>query len=325
MKIALFDPYLLKFTAGMIKWWVEHGYEVRYERYYNPALVKWADIVWFFTCDNNLSAATMKRDNPDFDGYDMHEMDLTGKKIIVQPIDIEIWQGHQHASKWDLVDDVIFIADHIRDVCEVSQLPERKDDLRIHTIPFSVDLDRWTFKKRKPGFDIAVVSERWISKGTDLILQVALKLQQIDKRYKIHWLGQRSGEPWDLDYFDDFIAHNKLNIEITNILNDGRNVDEFLEDKNYLLHGSHKEAFSAATAEAMAKGIKPVIHRFYGADALWPGITWSSIDEAVGMITGGDYNSHDYRSYLINQGYTLPQMMERYEEVIHGKSDKKAQ
>lgn len=318
MKLALFDPYGQKFTSGMIKWWTEHGYEVKYERYYDPSLVKWADIVWFFTCDNNLSSATVKRDNPDFDGYDMHEMDLTGKKIIVQPIDIEIWQGHQYASKWDLVDDVIFIAPHIRAVCEPDKLPERKDDLRVHTVPFSVDLDQWTFKQRKPGFDIAVVSERWISKGTDLILQVALKLQKIDKRYKIHWLGQRSGETWDLAYFDDFIQRNNLNMEITNILLDGATVDEFLEDKNYLLHGSHKEAFSAATAEAMAKGIKPVLHKFYGAETIWPGITWESVDEAVEMITSNEYDSKSYRQYLIDMGYTLPQMMEQYERIIHG-------
>lgn len=321
MKIVLFDPYLLKFTDGMVRWWSENGYEVAVERYYNPALVKWADVVYFFTCDNNLHMATdPPRDNPDFAGYDMHDMDLQGKKIVVQPIDIECWQGHQQATRWDLIDDVIFIAPHIRDMVVPENLPERREDMRVHTIPFSVDLDRWTFKERGAGFDIAVVSERWISKGTDLILQVALKLKQIDPRYKIHWLGVRSGDTWDLAYFDDFIEHHGLNIEITNILQDGKTVDEFLEDKNYLLHGSHKEAFSAATAEAMAKGIKPVVHRFYGADDLWPGMTWDSVDQAVEMITNSEYDSASYRQYLIDHGYTTPQMMACIDKVIKGET-----
>jgi hypothetical protein len=95
-------------------------------------------------------------------------------------------------------------------------------------------------------------------------------------------------------------------------------VDEFLEDKNYLLHASHKEGFSYATAEAMAKGIKPIIHRFYGADDLWPNMTWDSIDQAIEMITNKEYNSASYRQYLINQGYTLPQMMEAFNKVIKG-------
>ena len=115
---------------------------------------------------------------------------------------------------------------------------------------------------------------------------------------------------------DDFVEHNELNIEFTNILLDDGTVDHWLEDKDYLLHGSHKEGFSYATAEAMAKGIRPIIHRFYGADDLWPGMTWNGIDEAVEMITDGDYDSDSYRQYLIQHRYTLPQMMEDIDKII---------
>lgn len=315
MKITLFDPYLGKFTDGMIKWWGAAGHEVQYQRYYNPELVKWADLVWFFTCDNNLRCATNPPDSPDFEGYDIHHMDLTGKQIVVAPVDIEVWQGHQDASYWDKVDDIVFMADHIRNIIDINALPKVNPDVRVHTIPFSIDLDNWTFKERGHGYNIAVVSERWISKGTDLILQIAYKLKEIDERYKIHWLGQRSGDVWDLAYLDDNIERLG-NIEVTNILNDGRSVDQFLEDKNYLLHCSHKEAFSAATAEAMAKGIKPVLHRFYGADTIWPNMTWQMIDEAVAQITGGEYDSKKYRQYLLDRGYDLPSMMARIDKQV---------
>ena len=96
-------------------------------------------------------------------------------------------------------------------------------------------------------------------------------------------------------------------------------IDEFLEGKNYLLHASHKEAFSAATAEAMAKGIKPVPHRFFGADDIWPGLTWDSIDQAIEMITNDTYDSQSYRQYLIDHRYTLPQMMESIDLIINNK------
>jgi hypothetical protein len=313
MKLALFDPYLGKFSPRMIKWWEANGYEVRAERYYNPELVRWADVVYFFTCDNNLKMATNPPvDNPDFQGYDIHEMDLTNKKIIVAPVDIEVWEGHQHASKWDVVDDVIFMAPHIQEVFGDVQGMKAN----VHLIPFCIDLDDWTFKEREHGFDIAVVSERWVSKGSDLILQIAYKLKQIDPRYKIHWLGQLSPHwAWEHAYMNDFIEHNGLNIEITNILLDGLTVDEWLEDKNYLLHASKKEAFSAATAEAMAKGIKPVIHRFFGADWLWEN-TWNSVDEAIEMITGGEYDSNKYRQYILDKGYDLHSMMQSINKVI---------
>lgn len=324
MKILLHDPYGLKFTSDMRDWWEKQGHEVNYQRYYNPQLAnEWADVIWFDTADNNIASATnpgqaLLADDANYRPWDLHDMDLTGKKIIVRPIDIEVWQGHQSATHWDLVDDVIFIADHIRQIADVEALPKLTGKTKFHTIPCGVNLDRFKFAERQPGFDIAIVSEKWNSKGTHLLLQVILKLQKIDPRYKIHWLGQRSDHNWEYAYFDEFVEHHKLNIEFTNILNDGSTVDDFLEGKNFLLHGSIKEGFSYATAEAMAKGIKPVIHRFYGADAIWGDMTWDTIDEAVDMITDGTYDSQSYRKYLIDHRLTLPQMMESFDSIIKG-------
>lgn len=314
MKISLFDPYGGKFTNDMRGWWEAHGHEVKVERYYNPKLVEWADVVWFHTTDNNIKSAT----NPDAailaDGanpqpWDMHDMDLSNKKIIVQPIDIEVWQGHHNGVDWDLVTDCVFIAPHIRDL----MMRDVQSKMRVHTIPMGVNLDRYKFAERRQGKDIAIVSEKWTSKGTDLILQVAMKLPE----YRFHWLGRWSDHEWEKAYFEDFIKHHNLNFTFTEWIEGDNAVDEFLEDKNYLLHGSHKEAFSFATAEAMAKGIKPLLHRFYGADALWPGLTWSTIDEAVEMVHENRYRSEEYRQYLLDHGYTIESMMSKIDGVIN--------
>lgn len=321
IKLALFDPYGGKFTDGMQKWWAANGYEVKYDRYYNPQNVEWADVIWFETCDNNILSATdpgsaILDDINNYQPWDLHDMDLANKKVIVRPIDIEVWQQHYMGVKWDVVDDIIFVAKHIRNLVDTDALIGTHKDMGVHIIPCAVDLDRYRFAEREPGFDIAVISERWMSKGMAYILQIALKLKNIDSRYKIHLLGQRSDYQWEHAYFDDFIEHHQLPIEITNRIDGDDAIDNFLEGKNYLLHASHKEAFSYATAEAMAKGIKPVLHRFYGADDLWPGITWDSIDQAIEMITENKYDSASYRQYLIDHGYTLPQMMEAIDKVI---------
>lgn len=318
MKIALFDPYLLKFTGDIVNWLRTSGHEVRIDRYYDPQLVEWADIVWFETCDNNIKSATnpseaIMLDANNYQPWDLHALDLVGKKVIVRPIDIEVWYGHQDGVLWDVVDEVIFIAPHIQELFR----PEVKST---HLIPQWVDIERYNFREHQPSFNIAVVSEKWTSKGTDLILQVALKLKQIDSRYKIHWLGKWSDYEWEKAYFEDFIKHNELDFEFTEWIEGDDAVDNFLEDKDYLLHASHKEAFSMATAEAAAKGIRPILHRFYGADWLWgdSGWLWNSVDEAVAMITDGNYDSPAYRQYLIDKGYTVPQVMERIMEVIDG-------
>lgn len=323
-KIAIFDPYLRKFTGDMERALIKEGHEVRMDRYYNPEWVnEWADIIWFDTCDNNLASATnpshaILDDNANYQPWDMHEMDMASKQVIVRPIDIEVWQGHQNAAIWDLVDDVIFIAPHIRELAMGSGLPGLRPIANIHTIPCGIDRDRYKFRRHEPGFNIAVISEKWTSKGTDLILQIALKLRAYDKRYKIHWLGRWSDYDWEKAYFDDFIKHHDLQFEFTEWLEGDDAVDLFLEDKNYLLHASHKEAFSYATAEAMAKGIKPVIHNFYGCKELWPDLpTWDSIDQAFNMLTVDFYETHDYPKYLSDHGLTLPQMMGQINRVMN--------
>lgn len=324
MKILLFDPYNGKFTSDMWSWWESHGNEVKFQQYYNPTLVEWADVIYFFTCDNNLKSAM----NPSEalqaewlkDGIiesDMHKMDLTGKKVIVSPIDIEVWSGaHADEKLWDIVDDCIFIAPHIRDLMLADSRPQQSN-MRIHVIPHSVNLDKWTFKERQPGFKIAVVAEIWESKGIDYVLQIAYKLKQIDERYHIYYLGKDQQYHWHRHYMEEFIKNNQLNITFVDWVED---LDTWLEDKNYLLHCSTKEAFSAATAEAAAKGIRPVLHAFGGYEPLWgdSGWVWQGIDEAIDMITDGEYDSPSYRQYLINHEYTTPQMMERIDKVIKG-------
>jgi hypothetical protein len=320
MKIALFDPYNGKFTREMQLWWQARGDEVRFSQYYNPANVIWADLVWFDTGDNNLMSGTnpssaILDDASNFSPWDMHDMDLSEKRVIVRAIDIEVWQGHLNGVKWDVVDELIFIADHIRTIVDENELNMRRENMGVHTIECGVAIDKWNYREHQKGFNIAVVGERWMSKGEAYVLQIAMKLKELDPRYKIHWLGQRSDYQWEHAYFDEFIEHFNLPIEITNYAD---SVDEFLEDKDYILSASHKEAFGYNIAEGMAKGLKPVIHRFYGADKLWPGLTWNTIDEAVEMITEDKYDSASYRQYLIDHEYTMDQMMRRIDKIIKG-------
>lgn len=323
MRIAMFDPYNGKFTNEMVEWWTNHGYEVKRETYYNPALVNWADVVWFDTCDNNLLSAT----NPDqalkdewaYEGregfWDMHEADLSKKKVIVRPIDIEVWQGHHaYDHMWDVVTDVIFLAPHIQKIMMADSRPQA-GTFKQHVIPCGVDLSKWTFKDRSDGFKIGVVAERWVSKGVDYVLQIACRLKQIDSRYKIYWLGKNNDYHWEAEYLKDFISYNDLPIYLEEDYVEV--LDSWWEDKNYVLHASHKETYTYAVAEAMSKGIKPILHRYYGADATWPGLTWSSLDEAVDLITEGRYDSASYRQYLIDHKLDLESMMQSFEKVIH--------
>ena len=320
----MFDPYNGKFTNDMVEWWLAHGYEVKRETYYNPELVDWADVVWFDTCDNNLLSATNPnqalKDEWKYSNrpgaWDMHEMDLSKKKIIVRPIDIEVWQGHfAYDNMWPLVNDVIFLAPHIQQIMMADSRPQQ-GNFKQHIIPCGVNLDRWTFKERTDGFKIGVVAERWVSKGVDYVIQIAFRLKEIDERYKIYWLGKNNDYHWEAEYLKDIIKTFSLPIVLQEDFVE--DLDAWWEDKNYCLSCSHKETYAYNVAEAMAKGIKPIFHRYFGADMTWPGLTWSSLDEAVDLITEIKYDSTSYRQYLLDHKLDLESMMQSIEGVING-------
>jgi hypothetical protein len=317
MKIALFDSYAGKFTNDMVRWWTEHGYEVIRDAHYDPEKVQWADIVWFDTCDNNLLAATNPGDAllaaPDTkQPWRLQDIDMSGKKVIVRPIDIEVWQGHHaHDNMWQYVDDVIFLAPHIQEMFMADSRPQQ-GHFKQHFIPCGVDLDRWTFKEREPGNKVGIVAERWVSKGVDLALQLAMALPD----YEFHWLGKNNDYVWQESYLQDKVKKVCPNFYLEEEYVEDLN--GWWEDKNYVLSCSYKETYGYSIAEAMAKGIKPIIHNFYGAESIWPGLTWNALEEAVSRLTNDVYNSSEYRQYLIEHHLDLESMMQSFEEVIHG-------
>ena len=93
-------------------------------------------------------------------------------------------------------------------------------------------------------------------------------------------------------------------------------LNKFLEDMNYAICFSKKETFSYAIAEGMCKGLKPIIHDFYGAEDIWDKkYIWDTIDEAIKMTINDDYNPYEYRKYITDK-YSLNNMLARFNEKI---------
>jgi len=306
MKLALFDPNIRKFTRDIENWFRETGYETKYEPYYNPELVRWADITWFDTADNNAIQANKTPKEKDR----IKNMDLTNKIIICRPIDIEVWSGVSDNIDWTGFTDIIFPCKHIKRIM-IDKIPK---NIRFHDIPYSVNMDRFTFYDKVPNKNIAWIAHRWTAKGLEYALQIALKLKTIDPEYKIYALGTENFGSWEKAYFDYFRDINNID----NMLYEDRvdDVNTWLDDKSYTLCTSKKETFSYAIAEGMAKGLKPIIHNFLGAYDIWDkNYVWNTIDEAVEMITNKNYNSCEYIQY-IRYNYSLDKIMKRIENEV---------
>lgn len=140
---------------------------------------------------------------------------------------------------WSKISDLVFVSDWLKKQTDGFDF----GDTKLHVVNNGVDLNKFTLKKSfKPTYKLAFVSHESIAKGWNDLPAIVEKFKRIDSRYELH------------------VANKQINHE---------DMNEWLEDKDYLIHPSHYESFSYAVAEALAKGIRPLINRWPGAEETW--------------------------------------------------------
>jgi len=143
---------------------------------------------------------------------------------------------HRYVDWNNKVDGIIFVNERLQEQFH-KDLPEVS--IPTCVVHNGVDLNKFTLKKSfEPTYKIAVVSRKIVLKNLEALPEILTKFKEVDERY-------------DLNLADGRIPHDSMN--------------EWLEDKDYLVHPSKSESFCYAVAEAMAKGIRPLINNWPGA------------------------------------------------------------
>lgn len=307
MKIACFDNAGFKFSQMILDYWSSKGHEVRREMGTNPILTEWADLVYIDFLDNNFYVLYNGPKGDHFPSYPK-------KRIAVRAIDIDIWMGrHCDPQIFNYLDDLIVINKFYFDkVQRESNAPAGK----IKLIYPGVDLNKFKFRNKERGCKIAmVVGNLWEAKSTYEGIRIFQEVNRLqpDKPWELHIRGEMIPPEWHRVSYEHLIEISGLKDKIT-IYPPQPNISDWLQDKDYILVVSHKEAFSYAAAEGMAVGLKPVINHFFGSE--WnPKYRFNSLFEAVTMIVEGEYNPEEYRQY-IQDHYDFKRMMKQYDELF---------
>lgn len=298
-KIALAD-HVRKFTGDLQEHWRASGHKVKWDRYWDPQLTHWADISFFEFVDNSLIRAS----NPEDELWQGNP--AKGKKIIARLHDIDAWCEHYKRVNWNWVTDLVFVADHIRDM--VLSKYDFPQTLNIHTIKHGINLDRFQFRDLPKNNKIA-----WVGRITHhKCLELALQVLAENPEHELHVAGS-SLDSWEKAYVDDFVERNNLKFFYHGQI-PYEQMNDFLADKSYLLLTSFKEAFSFVVGEAMARGIKPLIHNFWGADTVWPEkYRWDKASDVKAMLD--DYNPQEYREF-IEKTYNINDMLSKYDKLL---------
>jgi hypothetical protein len=297
-KILLFDSWNLKFSGAIREHWESLGHEVKV----NPQWDETGDIAFFYQGDNTAIDGVLKCPAP---------------KKYVQVVDIEAWSNQPQTIDWSKVTGAIFMAQHIKDM-----VPTSCPSIIIKP---GIDLTKFTLKtkvNKDPIRRIAYVvgdGRIWDVKRFDIALQMLYDLRQLQPQYiwQLHVRGTYSSHAQYNAYCKHLEEDLKLKDFVVWYPDRVEDMNKWLDDKHYFLLPSTKEAFSYATAEAMAKGIKPVINNWQSAKETWGQFVNNSYIEMLEKFTEAEYTPEIYRKY-IEDNYNQVRYLKDLDEAILG-------
>lgn len=262
-------------------------------------LMTWADVTWFEWCDQLLIQASQRLRKT--------------SSVICRLHRFEAYSDMPSKVDWSFVDTLVLVSPAVEDTLR-KKIPAIDKTTSIACIPNGVDLDTFSFQERDHGHNLAFVCYLRQIKNPSLLLQGVYGLVQTDERYVLHWAG-RYGDLESKTYFDDMVQKLGLqgHVVVHGWVDD---MSAWLADKQYLISTSMIEGCPYNVIEAAARGLKPVVHNFFGAERLFPR-EWlfSSMDEFVHRIRHDGYDSSAYRDY-VREHYSFTRQMNEIEALL---------
>jgi glycosyltransferase involved in cell wall biosynthesis len=262
-------------------------------------LMRWSDISWFEWATN------------------LAQLGSTMPKVcrtIVRLHRYEAYSDYMKQIRWDNIDLLLTVGNSF--VIEALQhwVPDIRGRVRIASIPNGVDVERIQFVPRKPGKKLAFIASARLVKNPAMMLQCMARLVQLDPDYKLYIAGDTT----------ELLAEQYTNYQIrelglsNSVFFDGwqKDIPGWLADKHYLLVTSFIESQGMGCLEAMASGIRPMIHNFPGAKEIYDShYLFNTPDQFCRSILSGQYDSGEYRDF-VERRYSLSRQLLKTNEVI---------
>ena len=213
---------------------------------------------------------------------------ISGARNVMFLRRYELFTGVLNRVRWDSVEHLICVNRWIAEVVK-SSLGRMKVKTPVSTIYNAVDTKKWTFKKRKKNNKVGMSCHVHPKKNLPLALQILAKLPE---GYELHIAGEIQ-DPCTAEYLNHVGNALRRRIYLYGHI-DRRQLDVWWEAMGVCLSTSLSEGNPNNVIEAMAKGVKPVVHYWPGAEEQFPGNLFGTVDEAVQMILSDDYDSERY-------------------------------
>jgi len=224
------------------------------------------------------------------------------KKIISYLRRYEFWEPDLlNAINFEAVNAIIFVSEYYHKVFNRLMGLDFKGRLspetKQHVIPNVINFDDFKpIKPKKNSKKIAMVCLIKNVKNIPLACQILLALPE---EFTIHQIGLPAGSQIAgqiTSYIDSLGLMDRFKME--GVISSNK-VYNWLKDKRCLLSTSINEGNPNNVIEAMAMGIKPIVHDWPGARDQFPeNLIFRTVDEAASLILDSSYRPAFYRRWV---------------------------
>ncbi|MFC9172904.1 MULTISPECIES: glycosyltransferase family 1 protein [Streptomyces] len=268
-----------------------HGVEQQLRPY-----LDWADTVFVDWCVAPAALFTV--------------IDPGDTRIIVRLHSYEAFTRWPHVMDFSRVDDLVFVADHIRDL-SLAAIPGLSGERtpRTHVIDNGMDLANFRrTKDPSTRFNLGLVGIGQVAKDPLWALQVLQLLRERDERYRLFVIGGEMGRPSNAAK----AYARKLEKALKRLTEEGAvvqvgstdDVPGALEDVGVILSTSVREGCHVGLMEGAASGAAPVVRDWpffaggeHGAGTLYPA-EWvvGTVEEAVERVLSLTASDESWRN-----------------------------
>lgn len=242
-------------------------FAIRFESKFNPDNAKGADVIWCEWGDHNAIAISNFQ---------------TDAKKVLRIHSYEAYSDYINSIHFDAFDRIIFVANHTKQYLE-SRLFRNLEQSVI--IPNGIDLTKFKFHGEENN-KVAWLGNLKTGKGVQLLMFLAASFPYLE----FH-VGGKFFEP---DMQELFEEHKTDNVYFHGWISD---VNEFFQDKTYVLSTSVRESNHLSIMEGMACGCIPLVYNWVGADFLY-GQTFSDTLSFKEIIKNNRSKSSKYRNFI---------------------------
>jgi len=262
-------------------------------------LMQWSDISWFEWCTNlSVIASNLPK----------------VCKTIIRLHRYEAYEQWPRQVNWDNIDVLVTVGNSFVKEALAAAAGDIDNKTSVVTISNGVNLDKFKFIDRPRGKNIAFLANLRMVKNPAMLMQCMQKLHYIDPEYRL-FIGGHFADPALRQYLMHMV--DVLELHDVVFFDGGQSdVNAWLEDKHYIVSTSIIESQGMGALEAMACGIKPVIHNFPGAAEIFPPeFLFNIAEQFCEHICHGPYEPYEYRKF-VEENYSLTSRLEEVNRLF---------